>query len=275
MTAHRWQSLFAAVLVSGSLIASIAAAERGQRIVEATYKITDGQTAATCFLLERPRDGKTPQILLVTAAHALENFKGDDVRLILRRSKTESDVEPVPWPFRIRQEKQSFWIKHPNVDVAVLPISPPDDLRPKTLPIELLATDETWKQQQFEPGDLVRLVGYPHAMQFEPNPQGYPTTRLAALAGFPLRPSDTARLFLIDANVFEGDSGGPIYWLGDKPADGGPRPMAILGLLHGQHFLNEGFRTVYQSGEMRHRLGVGIGVHAASLIETIALVPKD
>ena len=274
MSLFRWICL---TVVAASLEPTcMSAAERGQRVTEATFKVTDGQTAATCFLLERPKaDGEASQILLVTAAHVLENFKGEEARLILRRPKVDDDIEPVPWPFRIRDGNEPQWKKHPQADVAAMAIAPPPDLKPKTLPIDLLATPETWKQYEFEPGDFIRLVGYPHAMQFEPNPQGYPTTRLGVLAGFPVRPSDKSRLFLIDVNVFEGDSGGPIYWLGDKPADGGPRPMVILGLLHGQHFLNEGFRTVYQTGETRHRLGVGIGIHAVNILETLEQVPKD
>jgi hypothetical protein len=255
---------------------TLAAAERGQRIVEATYKITDGQTAATCFLLERPKpDGKGSQILLITAAHVLETFQGDVATLSLRRVKAPDDIELAPTPVGIRQNAQPLWIKHPEVDVAAIRIPPRDDFQPAALPLDMLATDETWKQLEFEPGDLIRMVGYPHAMQFEPNPLGYPTTRLGALAGFPLKPSAKSRMFLIDANIFEGDSGGPIYFLGDKPADGGPRPIVILGLLHGQHFINEAFRTVYQSGEMRHRFGVGIGIHAAAIRETIEKVPVE
>lgn len=268
--------IIAMMLLGGWLSSPLAAAERGQRIVEATYKVTDSQTAATCFLLERPKaDGQGMQVLLVTAAHVLENFKGEEARLILRRPKTDGEIEPVPWPFRIRNGDQPVWTKHPQADVAVIRIQPPDDLKPKTLPASLLATDEIWKQHDFEPGDLVRLTGYPHAMQFEPNSQGHPTTRLGALAGFPLQPVAKTRMFMFDCNTFEGDSGGPIYWIGDKPGDGGPRPLIILGLLHGQHFLNEGFRTVYQTGEMRHRFGLGIGVHAVSITETIEQVPKE
>lgn len=252
------------------------AAERGQRIVEATYKVTDGQTAATSFLLHRELpEGKGTQILLVTAAHVLENFKGEQIRVLLRKPNGDDGVTPVPWTIRIRQGNQPLWKQHPQLDAAALPLQPPADLPVKSLPVDILAAPETWEQQAFEPGDLIRVVGYPHAMQFEPNPQGYPTTRLGTLAGFPVKPSEKSRVFLIDANVFEGDSGGPIYFLGDKPADGGPRTVRILGLLHGQHFLNEGFRTVYQSGEMRHRFGIGIVIPAPAILETVDLVPKD
>jgi hypothetical protein len=258
------------------LSSSSSAAERGQRVVEATYKLTDGLTAATCFLLERPKpDDKGTQILLVTAAHVLENFKGEQVRLILRKPKGPDEIEMMTWPFRIRNGDKPVWVKHRETDVAALAIDPPAELRPKTLPVDILATADAWKTIDFEPGDLIRLVGYPHAMLFEPNSQGYPTTRLGAIAGFPLKPSEKSRMFLIDCNVFEGDSGGPIYFLGEKPADGGPRPLLILGLLHGQHFLNENIRTAYQTGEFRHRFGIGMVVYSLSIIETINQVPKE
>jgi hypothetical protein len=262
------------ILISVPLL--IPAAERGQRIVDATYKLTDGQTAATCFLIERPQtDGKGAQIVLVTAAHVLENFKGEEARLIQRLPVAEDRVELVPWPFRIRQGNQPLWKKHPQTDVAAMVIQPANDPRPNALPDSILATAETWQQHEFEPGDIVRLVGYPHALQFEPSPQGYATTRLGALSGRPSKPTERSRQFLIGVNVFEGDSGGPVYYLGDKPPDGGPRPLVILGLVQGQHFLNESFRTAYQSAEFRQRLGVGIVSHATAITETLAQIPLE
>ena len=257
-------------------VSCLTAAERGQRIVEATYKVTDGKTAATCFLLQRPKpDNQGTQILLVTAAHVLENFQGEDARIQLRKPKSEDEIEPVPWPFKIRGNGQPLWKKHPQLDAAAMLIQPPEELQSKTLPVDVLATTGAWNQQGFEPGDVIRLVGYPHANQFDPNPQGYPTTRLGAFAGFPVKPTGKTKMFMVDANTFEGDSGGPIYFLGDKPLGGGPRPLQILGLLHGQHFLNEGFRMVYQTGEMRHRFGLGIVVPSTAILETIDLVSQE
>ena len=58
---------------------------------------------------------------------------------------------------------------------------------------------------------------------------------------------------------------------GGKPQEG--RVQLIIGLLAGQHFLNEKFDHVYESGTFRQRLGLGIVVHAAMIREAIELLP--
>ncbi|MGD0093567.1 MAG: E3 binding domain-containing protein, partial [Planctomycetota bacterium] len=74
------------------------------------------------------------------------------------------------------------------------------------------------------------------------------------------------------------DSGSPIYVAEEARASAGAneRPtQLIVGIVHGQHFLNEKFKTIYQSGETKHRMGLCIVVHAAAIRETIELLPKN
>ena len=48
----------------------------------------------------------------------------------------------------------------------------------------------------------------------------------------------------------------------------------ILGLVVGQHFIDEEFKMIYQSGKFRHRMGMGIVVHASAIEEAIGLLPR-
>lgn len=64
-----------------------------------------------------------------------------------------------------------------------------------------------------------------------------------------------------------GDSGGPVY------LDESGRSVKIIGLVHGQHFLDEQFKRVYQEGRIRKRLGLAIIVNSQAILEAIELVP--
>ena len=72
-------------------------------------------------------------------------------------------------------------------------------------------------------------------------------------------------MFLVDYNTFEGDSGGAVV----AEINGKSR---IVGLVHGQHLLNERFESAYRQGLIRKRLGFAIVVSSPLILETINLV---
>ena len=71
--------------------------------------------------------------------------------------------------------------------------------------------------------------------------------RLGCIASYPLQISDKQPGFLVDYNTFEGDSGGPVYWTSDE---GGKSTVKILGLIKGQHWINQRYELIYESGEV-------------------------
>ena len=52
-------------------------------------------------------------------------------------------------------------------------------------------------------------------------------------------------------------------------SDDGHRQLKVIGLVHGQHFLNEHYRMVYREGVIRKRLGMAIIVNSQAILETI------
>lgn len=255
-----------------------AADDLGTQIMLCTFKLTNGKVNGTSFVLSRTDNGST-QRLLVTAAHAFEQMGqmgGDEATLIARRPKVDGAFEKLNVPLRIRKEGRPLWAKHPSQDVAVLPIALPPEVSVPAVSTDLLATDEMLKSYEIHPGDIARCAGYPHAREFEANEAGFPLIRIGCIASFPLLPTKTTKTFLFDFNTFEGDSGGPVYVEDDNRVFGGKaqpgKVRLILGLIHGQHFIEEQFTMIYQSGKSRHRMGLGIVVHASAIRETIELV---
>lgn len=243
------------------------------QVVLATYRLEHPATSGTGFIVRQQLPGETKparsRLLLVTAAHAFEKMAGPTTTLVLRKQDDQGHWHPAPQPVAIRKDEQPLWQQHPQQDVAVLRLELPEEVAVQSLPLTMIAGAEDWQAMQLEPGDLVRCVGYPHAAQFKPSPAGFPLTRLGCLASFPLRATEEPT-FLVDYNTFEGDSGGPVYW---RSAD--RRQAKILGLVHGQHLLDERYQLVYQEGLIRKRLGVAIIVNSLAIRETIAAMPAE
>ena len=238
-------------------------------IVMATHRIERPETTGTCFLIKRPDPGnpEQSQLLLVTAAHAFEGMRGETTTLVLREQNPEGAWNAKPHLIAIREGNKELWTQHPQEDVAVLQLDLPDHLRVDPLPIEILASADQWNAAPPEPGSFVRTVGYPHAPIFKPSPAAFATTRLGCIADFPLSPIAAHPKVLIDYHIFEGDSGGPIY---AKDQEG---TLKIIGLVHGQHFIDERFKNIYAEGMTRKRLGLAIIENSAVILETIAKIP--
>lgn len=248
-----------------------------------TFKISNPKSSATVFVIVRPSpdDAKKNQYVLVSALHVFSKMEGDEATLYLRKKEGKDSDEwaKVAVKLKVREDGKALWTKHPNADVAVLPFSPPPDAPVAGLPLSLLATDEMLKHYEIHPGDTLKCTGYPHPNQFDTGAAWFPVVRQGCIAGFPLTPSTKYKTFLADFNTFEGNSGGPVYftennrYYGGKTQEG--RIQFILGLLSLQHFINDKYDNVYESGTFRHRLCLGVIVNAAMIRETIELLPKS
>ena len=250
----------------------------GTQLMLCTFKLTDGKTSGTVFILNRTAPNEKPQSLLITAAHVLEQMKGDDATLAARKQATEDTYERHNVRLPVRKEGRPLWVRHADLDVAAMIVELPPEVNLPRLPAELLATDDSLKKYRVHPGDILRCIGFPHAAQFDANAAGFPVVRIGCLSGFPLLPTKITKTFLFDFNTFEGDSGSPVYFEEEGRRSAGNEPenrvQLILGLVHGQHFVDEKFKMTYQSGETRHRMGLGIIIHASAIRDTIELLDK-
>lgn len=263
------------LLLAGSLIAD--QEDLNTLMMQATVKVSHEKSAGTGFVLCRPdpHESRHSQFVLVTAAHVFENIPGNEATVSFRTRESQGVYKKLPVKVVIRKDGKPRWIKHPAQDVAALVVVPPDRADLPNLPTDLLATDEQLKQYRFHPGDIVAYLGYPH--RIEANEAGFPILRSGTVASFPLIPTSVNKTFLLSTNTFEGDSGGPVYLSDlrrslpgkDKTED----VRLIVGLVTGQHFLDEEMKMIYGTTKVRHRLGLAIVVHASFIRETIGRLP--
>lgn len=246
------------------------------QIVRATCKIAGGNSAATAFLLRRVAADPAPprQFALITGAHVFDSMPGEQATLVWRQKEPDGSYKKLPINVPIRKEGKALWVKHPSADVAALLVELPENADQPTVSADLLATDEMLQQAAVHPGDELRFLGFPH--QFEASPAGFGVLRRGEISSYPLLPTKTVKTFLAGVNVFEGDSGGPVYMAeANRVIEGNPQPQntrLILGLVSGQHFLDEDIKTPYEIRKVRHRLGLAIIVHATSIRETLELL---
>ncbi len=236
-----------------------------------TFKITNSKTNGSVFILTRPapNDAAKVQTILVTAKHVFKNMDTDTATLILRKKTADGLYEKAPLKIDVRRDGKTLWTAHPTEDVAVMVVTLPAEVERPDLSIELLATDEMLRTQDIHPGTVLFCAGYPHAGAFDPGEGGFPVVRTGCVASFPLLPTSKTKTFLADFNTFEGDSGGAIFVVGSDEK----KTRLIVGLVHGQHFIDEKYKNSYQSGEVKHRLGLGIIVHASAIRAAIELLP--
>ncbi len=266
-------------IASGGPIRADEPSDLNTRLMLSTVKLTNPASAGTAFFLAQRGDAQAEDspLVLVTADHVFSRMQGNEATLHLRQKQPDGGYAKLLMPLAVRRDAQPLWVKHPTADVAVMRISLPPEASIPGVPAELLATEEQLRHYEIQPGDMTRSLGYPHPHQFEANAEGFGIVRVGCIASYPLWPTERTGRFYLDANIFEGDSGGPVYlsqmnrfFQGETHSG---RVELILGLMSGQQMLNERFDQVYQSGEFRHRLGLGLAVHAAAIRQTLELLP--
>jgi hypothetical protein len=165
----------------------------------------------TVFLMGIPYkdDPKIAHIVVVTAAHVFEGISGDTATLQLRRRNAEGTYATFPYQFPIRKNGQPLYVRHPTADVAAMYGDIPDEVPMTGLSPDSLVTDKSLEEIEFHPGDEAHILGFPAMVGTE---GGFPIMRVGRIASYPLTPMKVVKQWAFDAHVFNGNSGGPVYF---------------------------------------------------------------
>ncbi|MDO1558401.1 serine protease [Brevundimonas sp. 2R-24] len=251
--------MFQALVVSAALQTQAPAeASFVERMIAATVQLDqpngdETRTVGTGFLIYAPRPDGTPRVVLVTAAHVLEQMSGDEVRIGWRGQLAGGAwrYEPESIPIRQAATGQNYFVRHPQRDVAVLEVTAPFAFERAAIPLAWMADERGLLPWGVRPGSEMATLGFPRGLSA--NQAGFPILRTGHVASWPLDPVEAFPTFLLDVPVFPGNSGGPVF--ASTPA--GPLVVGVLT------------KTVELNSE---RLGIGVGIHAVYVREAISLL---
>lgn len=247
-------------------------------LMKSTYRIVgENGKVGTVFILGKPSSAGRNQYVLVTAAHVLEDMTGDSAIIFLRQKEGDKYTK-MPYLYQIRQDGRRLWVKHSDADVAAMFIFLPKGLDILLASTEILSTDKALEDYELYPGRELRVLGFP--LGFESSATGFPILRTGSIASFPLIPARGLKTFLVDFRIFEGNSGGPVYFHDPdwhkrgSGAIGAPQEVQmILGLVSRQMSVTETTQSYMQETKQKYPLSIAEVVSGPLIKETIDLLP--
>lgn len=193
-----------------------------------------GKGAGTSFVFEDQASPPGQQLFLVSNKHVIE---GVETAHIFFTPKDAMGEPRLGEPFIIKNDMFSMqWHGHPdeNVDVAVMPLSWQLDMFAKsgqTAYLRPVSLDGVASPSVFENLDVtapILFIGFPNGMFDEVH--FLPIARRGSVATSPDLDFNGKPVFLIDASVFPGSSGSPVFTVGDGLAGGTPA-LKLLGII--------------------------------------------
>lgn len=268
------------ILISICLAASFHCRAHGEdvasELMRSTFKIqgqaANGQlTSGTVFVLGRKMTTNSIAFVLVTAAHVLDDIKSDQAVIFLRTKNGEA-FQKVAYPINIRSNSQQLWIRHSDVDLAIMPIGLPRTADIRLLSTDLIATDDQLKRFEIRPGDELLVLGFP--LGAESNDAGFPILRSGRVASYPITPTTVTKTFLLDFQVFRGNSGGPVLLMSDSRVYGGGthggRVQMVMGVVSQEMSKIERVTSYDEESLKKHPLALGVVVHGGFIRDLLS-----
>jgi hypothetical protein len=247
-------------------------------LMHATFRIAGakrgepGKTSfGTLFTMGIPlkSDPKLAKLVLVTAAHVLDDIEGDVASLTVRRRNVDGGYTSYLYNLPIRTNGHSLYVKHRTADVAAMYANLPDDVPITGLTPDFLVDDKRLEEIELHPGDDAFALGFPLATT---GPGGFPILRSGHIASYPLTPMKDVKQFHVDLFLFGGNSGGPVYFsYVNRFFKGGLHLGVMQGLLG---LVTQETRSAIPEFADK-ALNFGIVVPAPFIRETIGMLPSE
>ena len=247
-------------LVVAAALATFAHGDVGLDALRATVRVDGGGQSGTAFAVALPAaDGRPEARLLVTAAHVFEKMKGDACTASFRTAG-EDGFGRRDARVAIRAGERPLWTRHPDADVAVVPVEIPagTDVAPFT--IAQVADAGAFARGEVAVGQATWVACFP--AKTEANEAGWPILRRGAVASHPLTPIDRVKTFFIDYAHFGGDSGSAVV------VDRAGTPL-VAGVVVAMQRQTDRVTSPFEEKKVHTPLGLAIAVPADRILQTI------
>lgn len=240
------------------------------------------ESIGTGFLLKRPVEPEKFRIYLVTNKHVLDGFK--EIAITFTTIKDEKPEIGNKMTISITDllGKVQFH-PNPNVDIAILEctglfLMMPNQFYFKAVSYDMLAT---FDEPELTVAQNVSFIGYPDNRFDEVN--NLPLLRTGIISSHPRLNYNGEPVFIIDAQVFPGSSGSPVFidLTYENFKNGeivlGPKDIKLLGVVSATMIRNNQLQaintsTIFTTQEV---LGLGIVFKATAIKELIDSMPID
>lgn len=221
-------------------------------------------------------------VLLISNKHVFEGGKKFIVNFHRRSSDGNGPDLGRVYPFRAEDFSQAFYLHpDPNTDLACVNVSSLIDRVQSTIFFKFLTTDffSNFTEPELDVGQKVVFVGYPDSRFDRKN--NLPIVRDGIIASHPKVDFDGNKQFVIDAQVFPGSSGSPVF-LNIKEAQfnqgkivvgGGGLPYKFLGVVAATMIRNNkvDFTPTQHVLSTQEVIGLGIVFKATALQDLIKI----
>lgn len=182
--------------------------------IEASDLSSGGNSIGTGFIIRHSIPNRDSSVfVLVTCRHVLYNGEGS-IKVVINLSDPSDKTKPKLGETLIigpAQYKDAYCShKHPNVDVAAINISE-IPLKHNNMFFKWMEVNQIvdYKHDELVPDRDVVFVGYPYGYFDEVN--NLPILRSGKIATIPKVDFNGLPQFLIDAQVYPGSSGSPVF----------------------------------------------------------------
>ena len=197
-----------------------------EKMMWSTYLIASPKGVATCVIVNRKDSSAPGGVLpvLVTSAHVLESAPHGPFYIAYRSPRTGQNPDTEILEIDPPNQGHRPFVRHPRCDVAAMEIwLPPELINEVTLPSFLEADGVTLRDDEPHPGSDVSVLGYPSVY---PGTEGaFAVLRGGRVASYSVGPPSDRQVFLLNTNVYSGDSGGPVFL---NSRHGKPRLVGVL-----------------------------------------------
>lgn len=188
-----------------------------EQMMWSTYPLVTQKGAATGFVINhrnaRVAGGVVP--ILFTSVHVLDTIGRGPLIICFRKPDAtgETNVSLLAFSPAKPRGKEHFYVRHPSHDLAAFALYlPPEVAGFAKLPSALSESGIARDGKSLRSGAEVSFLGYPEVL---PGTEGaFPVLRSGRVSSYPVGTPQAHGRFLINSDVYPGDSGAPVFLTG-------------------------------------------------------------
>lgn len=183
-----------------------------EKMVWSTYAIGTRKGLATCVVVKRSGSSAARNLfpVLITSAHVLSVAPHGPFFIVARVPSDAGGSSVALLEFQPSSSAEPAYVRHPEYDVAAIELPIPPEIAAQ-LAFPSFVNEKAIGLRADAPrvGDEVSVLGFPQV--FPGTKGGFPVLRAGRVASYAAGPQSDWGKFLLNTNVYPGDSGGPVF----------------------------------------------------------------